>query len=89
VTFYELAGPAGLLDGVSVFPLYEVFGHMAEFAGGTVLPMRSSDPLRADAMLLQNGTKRRLVVVNYTAKPQPVIADGRSMRLKAYEVVAL
>jgi hypothetical protein len=89
VTFYELAGPAGLLDGVSVFPLYDVFGHMAEFAGGTVTPMRSSDPLRVDAMLLQNGTKRRLLIVNYTPRPQSAAADGRSLRLKPYEVLVL
>ena len=89
VTFYELAGPAGLLDGAAVFPLYEVLGHMAEFVGGTVTPMRSSDPLRADAMLLQDGTNRRLLVVNYTAQPQSVIADGTSTRLKPYQILAL
>jgi hypothetical protein len=62
---------------------------MAEFAGGTVTPMRSSDPLRVDAMLLQNGTKRRLLIVNYTPRPQSAAADGRSLRLKPYEVLAL
>ena len=87
VTYYELAGPAGLLEGDEVFPLYNVFLQMAEFDGGEVMPVVSSDPLAVEAMLVRRAGKQRLFLANLTAKPQSFrYADtGLSRKLKPFE----
>ena len=84
VTFYEVAGWAGLMErpggsprrgefrsiSDGVFPLYHVFADAAEFSGGDVTPVRSSEPLKVEAMLLRQGDRGRLMVANMTGSPQ-------------------
>jgi hypothetical protein len=89
-TFYETVGWAGLMERAAgsanpgrfrsiaggVFPLYHVFADAADFAGGSVVSLRSSDPLRADALLLERNDRRRLIVANLTPQEQAVEAPG-------------
>lgn len=72
VTYYEVAGPGGLMDGAAIFPLYRVFASLAEFHGGTCVPVDSSHPLRVLAFLLQKGQRGRLLVANATTTEQTV-----------------
>jgi D-apionolactonase len=55
-----------------VFPLYHVLADVGEFAGGDVISTQASDPLRADALLLRAGRRRRLVVANMSPDLQHV-----------------
>ncbi len=70
VTYYEAAGPGGVLAEDRVYPLYHVLQAVNEFAGGEVLPVRSNQPLAVDAMALRLGAKTRLLVANMTAEAQ-------------------
>ncbi|HYI94140.1 MAG TPA: hypothetical protein VEX68_11390, partial [Bryobacteraceae bacterium] len=89
VTYYELTGPAGLLDGDDVFPLYNVFRQMAELAGGDIVPLQSSNPLAVEAMLVRKDGKRRFFVANVTGKPQEFRDEvtRRNGKLKPFEIV--
>lgn len=70
VTYYEAAGPGGVLAEDRVYPLYHVLQAVTEFAGGEVLPVRSNQPLTVDAMALRLGSKTRVLVANMTAEAQ-------------------
>jgi hypothetical protein len=88
VTYYETTGWLGVMETEAgsplpdkfpstpgtVFPLYHVLADIGEFAGGQVRPVKSSDPLRVEGMLLQNaGNNRlRLLLANWTDQPQQV-----------------
>jgi hypothetical protein len=87
VTFYETAGWAGLMErdggpplprafpsaAGTVFPLYHVFAEAAEYAGGTVSRVISSDPLRAEALLLQKNGRRRLLLANAGTQEESLV----------------
>ncbi len=89
VTYYELTGPAGLLDGDTVFPLYNVFRQVAEFAGGEVIPLQSSNPLAVESMLVKKDGKQRLFIANVTGKPQEFRDEvtNRNGKLKSFEII--
>lgn len=55
-----------------VFPHYFVLADVAAFAGGEVLQSRSSQPLAVDILVLQKGSKRRILIANLTASYQPL-----------------
>ena len=54
----------------AVFPLYHVLADAAEFAGGTMIGVQSSAPLQVEAMLLERGERRTLLLANLTPIPQ-------------------
>lgn len=91
VTYYELVGPAGLMENGTVFPLFRVFRHVAEFAGGEVAPVVSSAPLSIEALLLKKDGKQRLLVANLTGKPQQFryLDTGASRKLRPFELITL
>ena len=86
VTYYETSGWRGVLElgkgspepalfrsiPGAVFPLYHVLADFGEFAGGAVIPARSSDPLRIDGVVLHKDHKNRLLLANFSPKPQTV-----------------
>ena len=90
ITYYETTGWRGLVeleDGSpvpekfqsipgGVFPLYHVMADVGEFAGGQVLPSRSSDALRVDGLVLRKGDATRTLLANLTAEPQKVMVRG-------------
>ena len=59
-TYYDFAGPNGLVDGGEALPLYNVFRNLAQYAGGFMTPVRSTEPLAIGAMFLRHETRRKL-----------------------------
>ena len=76
VTYFEAYGPRGVQDESGVFPVYQVFEWLAEFAGGEVIPCRTAGDAGIEALVLAAGAKRRMLVANLTGK-------ARQVRLKA------
>jgi hypothetical protein len=90
ITYYETTGWRGVMETAqgsplpdtfrsqpgTVFPLYHVFADIAPFAGGVVLPMRSSDPLRVDALGMHKDRQVRVLVANLSPEPQRVTVMG-------------
>jgi hypothetical protein len=84
-TFYEAAGPCGVVDE-AVFPVYHVLADLAGRRRAAVVPVRSSEPLRAEAVLLEDGPSRMALVASLVPAEQEVVLAGfgalrRSRRL--------
>jgi D-apionolactonase len=75
VTYYEALGPCGVLDG-SVFPVFHVFAQLGECRGAAVVPTRSSDPLRAEALVLDDPPHRLAMLASLVPQEQEVVLDG-------------
>jgi hypothetical protein len=85
-TYYETSGWRGVLEqskgspepGLfrsipgAAFPLYHVLADFGEFAGGAVIPAKSSDPLHIDGIVLHKDHKNRLLLANFSSKSQTV-----------------
>ncbi len=83
-TFYEAAGPRGLFEGDALFPVY---GVLADVVGAeTVVPTRSSDPLRVDGLAFRRKGRTRVLLANLTGEPQRVETQGEALDLAPYEV---
>ncbi|MDZ7640351.1 MAG: hypothetical protein U5J83_19195 [Bryobacterales bacterium] len=92
VCYYETAGWRGVLetaDGAPlparfpsrpgmVFPVYHVLAAAADYRGGESVRVGSSQSLAVDALLLRKDNRRRLIVANYTDRPQVVRISGAS-----------
>ena len=90
VTYFQTHGWAGVMETAAgppmpelfrsipgaVFPLYHVLADVAEFAGGTVQPVDSTDPLLACALALEAGGRRRLLLANLSGQPEIVTLNG-------------
>jgi D-apionolactonase len=78
LTYFETTGWRGVMENQggsllpssfpaeagAVFPLYHVLAAVGEFCGGLILPLDSGDPLRAEALLLRQGTRRCILAAN-------------------------
>jgi hypothetical protein len=98
MTYYETSGWRGVLEqdkgsrepalfrsiAGGVFPLYHVLADFGEFAGGAVIPAKSSDPLRIDGVVLHKDHKNRLLLANLSPKSQAVrvTALGATVRMR-------
>ncbi|HWR50736.1 MAG TPA: hypothetical protein VN428_06495 [Bryobacteraceae bacterium] len=89
LTYYTIAGPTGLMEGGSVFPMYHVFADVAEFAGGGVVTCTSTLPLEFDALVLKKGRRTRILLASFSPEPQSVRVDvtdmGRTLLLKSLD----
>lgn len=74
-TYFETHGPRGVMDGDTVYPVYQVFRAVAEFRNGAVAPTEVSDPLRVAALVLTLGARRRMLLANLTDTAQDVVTD--------------
>ncbi|HEU0006645.1 MAG TPA: hypothetical protein VFS12_11695, partial [Terriglobia bacterium] len=86
ITYYETTGWRGVMERAAgsplpeefnslpgaVFPLYHVLADVGEFAGGVILPSRSSEPLEVECMAISNCGRRRILVGNMTGNPLQV-----------------
>ena len=84
VTYYETVGWRGIMDVANppdrpdkfpskrgaVYPIYEVLARIAEFRGGEVVEMTSSDTLSVVGLALSKGTIREALIANLTDRPQ-------------------
>ena len=80
ITFYETTGWRGVMETEAgsplpelfrslpgtVFPMYQVLAAIGDFAGGKILPIRSSHPLLAVGFLLRRDRSERLVIANFS-----------------------
>jgi D-apionolactonase len=71
VTYFETIGPCGLMDGEGVFPVFLALRDALEF-GGDVLEWRSSDPSRAQVLVLESNGHLRVIAIHLTAEPVTV-----------------
>jgi len=94
LTYYETTGWRGVMETQSgslmpekfrsvpgaVIPLYHVLADFGGFFGGRVVPCRSSDPLRVDAVVLtKEGLKEkttRMMLGNMTEESQEVVVEA-------------
>jgi hypothetical protein len=87
VTYYETAGPRGVMDVEgTVFPLYHVLADAGEFAGGEALVSESSEPLAADGIVMRKGGRTRILLANFRPEPREVRLGtaglGRRVRVR-------
>jgi hypothetical protein len=80
VTYYQAAGPFGLMEGPELFPLYHVLADVGEFAGGEVLATEITEPRWLAVLTLRKDDRLRVLVANLFWRPQPV----RLARIKGY-----
>jgi D-apionolactonase len=90
VTLYETTGWLGVMEREQgsplpekfpsspggVFPMFHVLADVAEFAGGEVLNVSSSDPLRVEALALRKQKRVRMLLANFTPEPASVQAPA-------------
>lgn len=69
ITCYETSGAGGWLDAGRAHPLYHVLAAVNEFAGAEVVPLSTTEPLAAIALMLRKGKQTRLLAANLTLKP--------------------
>jgi hypothetical protein len=86
ITYYETTGWRGVMEQErgsllpekfwsipgGVYPLYHLFADVAEMGNCQVIPMKSSQPLFLDSLLLENGNDRMMLLTNFTAQTQIV-----------------
>jgi hypothetical protein len=65
-----------------VFPVYWVFREVADFTGGEVRSVDSSNPLAAVALALQKPGELRVLAANLTERPRSVAIHGLSSPCK-------
>jgi hypothetical protein len=89
LTYFETTGWKGLIERRDhplrvarfhswpgmVFPVYHVLVDIAEFKGGQILPVTSSDGLRVQALALRDGNRVRVVLANMTDETLSVSLD--------------
>jgi hypothetical protein len=94
VTYYETTGWRGVMETDSgspmpakfnsipggVFPIYHVLADVGEFAGGAVLPSRSTSTLHVDGVVLRKDKMVRVILANLGAEPQRVRLPALSAR---------
>ncbi len=100
VTCYETVGWKGIMEAAAgtpqpdkfpsqpgaVFPIYHVLHHLAEFAGGRVQRVDSSDTLSVAGLALRKGGRLRLLVANLTDHPQPAAIRGLGANIKVRQL---
>jgi D-apionolactonase len=96
VTYYETTGWRGVMETEEgsplpeqfrslpggVFPLYHVLADLGEFAGGEVMPTRSSHSLQIDGLTLRKDAKTRTLIANLSPEPQRVRVQVPSGRVR-------
>jgi len=82
LTFFELVGPRGVLEGGEAFPVFQALADVAAVPEGFVLPTRSRRPERVQAVALRSAAGVRVFLANVTADPHPVRVEGLSGRVR-------
>ena len=95
VTYYELTGWRGVMErndedaprsdqfrsiAGSVFPLYHVLADVGEFAGASVVPVVTSDSLRADGFAIQKDGKIRMLIANLGSDTETIQIENLPAR---------
>ena len=102
ITYYQTHGWAGVMETAAgppapglfpsipgaVFPLYHILADAAEFSGGFVQPLMSSDPLQTCALALESPTKRkrRILIANLTDQPKVIVVNASWIGPRAHGI---
>jgi hypothetical protein len=76
VNCYDAAGPFGVMDAATVYPLFHVLADVGEFAGAGVLELQSGGQPRIAALGLVSGPRARLILANLTDRDRTVEVAG-------------
>jgi hypothetical protein len=82
LTFFELAGPRGVMDADGPFPVFHALADVADLADAPVLPTRSRRPERVLAVTLRSGVATRVFLANVTPDSHPVRVEGLGGRAR-------
>jgi len=74
VTYFEAAGPKGLLEGGMLFPAFEALRWVK--GASCAVESFSTDPLRVDALALEVDGRIRLLAANFSATEEHVMAGA-------------
>jgi hypothetical protein len=91
LTYFEAAGPRGLIDGDQVTPAYHVFADLAEVADWPVEACACGRPLAVEGMLFRRESAWVALVANLTPRPQDVslpFAAGGPARARVLDEAA-
>jgi hypothetical protein len=95
LTYYETAGPAGVLDAAGApYPVHDVFAAIAGWTGADLLELTLRDPLETAALALRRGGELLILVANLTPDAREVavaLPSGRrrAVRLGPYQATSL
>jgi hypothetical protein len=102
VTFFETVGERGIFQGDypscwpenfqstkgMIFPLYHIFNYILKNKSFKLIYSNSSHPLKVDSLFLSDGSKMKLILINFTSEQQPVVLDGYPGRY-TYKIIQL
>ncbi len=76
LTFFELAGPRGIMDERGVFPLFDAFAELGAVRSALWSIPRSRRPERVQALALRDGERTRVLACNMTDTSHSVRVEG-------------
>jgi hypothetical protein len=92
-TYYETTGPRGIIETASgspwpafhslpgtAFPVYHIFAAIAALRDGEVLPVTTSDSLRATALAIRHQGQIRILLANLLPEPQTITLRATGTR---------
>jgi D-apionolactonase len=82
LTFFELVGPRGVMDGGGAFPVFDALADAVTVPEAFVVPTRSRRPERVQAVALRSAAGVRVFLTNVTADSHPVRVEGLSGRVR-------
>ncbi len=86
ITFFQTVGNQGILSSAGEkYPVYNLLREILS-AGGQVIHTQSSQPLEADALLLQKDSTFKLILVNYTSAIRRVAFGKEVYTLQPNEI---
>lgn len=94
VTYFQAAGALGLIDDFAEpYPVAAVFRAIAERPGAELLKVRSSDPLRFDALALRSGPLLRMIIANLDYEPVTLtlirLGTERELKIAPHAIVVV
>ena len=75
VTYFETTGDCGIMEknGARVFPMYQVFADIGEFAGGNVRVFQDENRRTVEACILETKNRKRCLIANMTQEKRDVL----------------
>lgn len=84
-TLYQTEGSQGIVSlSGQKYPAYHVLQQILTREGGELIEIESSRPLICDGLIVVNGRRSRLIIVNYTEDKQHVIFQKKEYLLEPY-----
>ncbi len=81
LTFFELVGPRGVMDGAETFPVFHALADVAALPECFVVPTRSRRAERVQAAALRSAARVSVFLANVTSAAHPVRVEGLSGRV--------